>query len=362
VKVFRVLNVAFPFALVCDDTAGGAEQVLGVLDTALVKHGWESFVIAGQGSRVSGTLINGPSIPAVIDKNSESEVRHEYKKIIERVISDFEIDLIHFHGLDFAEYLPDTGIPVLVTLHLPVAWYKGLIERPGLFYNCVSANQMETCGSLGGMIGTITNGVAVNDKYIKKVKGRYAFMMGRVCPEKGFHLGFSASMRAGVASVLAGTVFPYLAHQQYFSNIIVPLLSFQKNRYVGNVGGVKKSRLLGFSMCLLAPSLVKETSSLVAMEAMANGTPVIAFKNGAFGEIIKDNVTGFLVNDEIEMADAISETGRIDPEECFFHVKKNYSIERMVSEYLDLYEKIITGGKELYLKLNKNENRRTYRL
>ena len=348
--MFRVLNVAFPFALVCDDTAGGAEQVLGALDTALVKYGWESFVIAAQGSRVSGTLINGPSIPAIIDENSESAVRQEYKKLLERVISDFEIDLIHFHGLDFSEYLPDTGTPVLVTLHLPVGWYKGLIERPGLFYNCVSVNQMETCGALNGMVGTIANGVAVNDKYTKNVKGRYAFMMGRVCPEKGFHLGFNASMRAGVASVLAGTIFPYVVHQQYFSNIIVPLLSFQKNRYIGNVGGVKKRRLLGCSMCLLAPSLVRETSSLVAMEAMANGTPVIAFKKGAFGEIIKDKVTGFLVNDELEMADAINEAGRIDQEECFLNVKKTYSIERMVSEYLDLYQKIITEGRELYSK------------
>lgn len=342
--------MAFPFASVRDDTAGGAEQILGAVDKALVINGWKSVVVAAQGSIVSGTLVSGPSVPVTLDKGKEISVRQNYKNIITQVISEYEIDLIHFHGLDFSEYLPETKIPVLVTLHLPVWWYNELTERPGLFYNCVSVNQMETIGPLYGLVGVIKNGVAVNEEYVKKVKGNYTFMMGRICPEKGFHLGFRASMRAGKACVLAGTVFPYFTHKQYFSDSIVPLLNCKKNRYVGNVGGVKKQRLLGYSSCLLATSLVEETSSLVAMEAMANGTPVVAFKRGAFAEIIKNGITGFLVNGESEMSDAINETGKIDPVECFDHVKNNYSLESMVCAYLDLYKRIITNGKELYIK------------
>jgi len=99
---------------------------------------------------------------------------------------------------------------------------------------------------------------------------------------------------------------------------------------------------LSAARCVLIPSLVPETSSLVAMEAFACGTPVIAFRSGALAEIVEDGRTGFLVNDENEMADAIREVERLDIQACFDVARTRFSIERMTQRYFDLYEQLTT--------------------
>src|SRR6185437_12674942 len=111
--------------------------------------------------------------------------------------------------------------------------------------------------------------------------------------------------------LIAGQVFPYPYHQHYFEAQIRPRLG-RGARFLGPVGFARKRRLLSAARCLLVPSLVAETGSLVAMEALACGTPVVAFPAGALAEIVAPEVTGYVVNNTREMADAITMAESID--------------------------------------------------
>jgi CelD/BcsL family acetyltransferase involved in cellulose biosynthesis len=164
--------------------------------------------------------------------------------------------------------------------------------------------------------------------------------LGRICPEKGFHHGLDAARRAGVKFRLAGQVFPYEAHEHYFATEIVPRLG-PDAEFIGPVATEAKQRLLANARCLLVPSLVPETSSLVAMEAIAAGTPVIAFANGALAEIIDHGVTGFIVRSGEEMADAIAAVGDLDPEVCRTTAIVRFSREAMTAKYLTLYDTLV---------------------
>jgi glycosyltransferase involved in cell wall biosynthesis len=135
-------------------------------------------------------------------------------------------------------------------------------------------------------------------------------------------------------------VFPYQAHQEYFNQEIRPRLG-SRCRFIGPIGCRQKRRWLGRARCLILPSLVPETSSLVAMEALACGTPVVAFATGALPSIVEHGKTGFLVRDLPEMAAAIRDVGQIDPQACRRAAQARFSLERMRTGYLECYEMLV---------------------
>lgn len=142
---------------------------------------------------------------------------------------------------------------------------------------------------------------------------------------------------------MAGPVFPWPDHVRYFETHIRPRLS-RTCRWIGPIQGERKRRLLSIARCVLIPSLVEETSSLVAMEALAAGTPVIAFAAGALREIVEEGLTGFLVRNVAEMAAAISRVECVDSETCRRAARERFDLSRSTRAYLDLYSRMATGG------------------
>ncbi len=149
-----------------------------------------------------------------------------------------------------------------------------------------------------------------------------------------------AAQMAGVPVLLAGETFPYEAHLRYLREEIEPRLG-EAARLLGPVTGTKKTRLLARARCLLLPTLAPETSSLVAIEAMAVGTPVVAYRSGAIPDVVEDGRTGFLVDDVAGMAAAIRRTAEIDPAMCRSVVASRFPLSRMVEGYLALYSKVL---------------------
>lgn len=343
----RVLNVSYPFAPVRPDTPGGAEQVLLALDKALVRSGHGSFVVAPVGSRVSGTLLPTPSPAGVIDAQARAAVYEACRSAIRDALEKLNIDVVHMHGIDFHEYMPPEGVPVLVTLHLPVSWYpEGALkaQRPCTYFNCVSKAQERSLPEGAGPAIRIDNGVDIDVwQSVRTVKKDYALSMGRICPEKGFHIAMDAAGAAGVPFILAGAVFGYKEHEEYFRDFISPRLS-DVSRFIGPVSPGRKRRLLSAARCLIAPSLAAETSSLVAMEALASGTPVIAFPNGALAEIVEDGRTGFLVKDEKEMSSAIRDCQGLSSEACRRSAAERFSSAAMIGKYFETYGNIAACG------------------
>ena len=344
-----VLSIAYPLAPVSPDAAGGSEQILSLLDRTLVQNGHRSVVIACRGSSVAGTLVEAPLPAGELNDAVRERAQERYPILIERALDRWSFDLVHMHSLDFHSYLPPPGVPVLVTLHLPPDWYPESIfrlTRPDTWLHCVSASQQRCCPPTGILMGHIANGVPVERLRFLKRKRNFALALGRICPEKGFHLALDAASDAGVPAVIAGEIFRYRAHQDYFSSEIGPRLdrgnsarnAVKPARFLGPVGFARKRRLLAAARCLLTPSLVPETSSLVSMEAIASGTPVIAFASGALPEIVEHGRTGFIVRDAREMAEAIRQVGSIDPAECRRAACERFSADRMIREYLSRYE------------------------
>jgi glycosyltransferase involved in cell wall biosynthesis len=193
------------------------------------------------------------------------------------------------------------------------------------------------------LLPDIENGVPLEELTAHHAKRNFAFTLGRICPEKNFQTALDVGVRAGVPVLLAGEVFRYEWHEQYFRNEIVPRLD-GKRRYIGPVGLARKRRLLTAARCLLQPSLAPETSSLVAIEALACGTPVIAFPSGALPDIIEHGVTGFIVNNTEEMAEAIAASDGIDPEACREAARARFSLDHMVRRYFDVYQRLAERG------------------
>lgn len=340
-----VLSVAYPFAPVGPDTPGGAEQILGTLDAALAARGHRSIVVACEGSAPRGILVATPGPDGTIDESTRHALQERHRTAVRKALRKWHVDLVHMHGLDFHKYLPPPGVPVLVTLHLPFGSYEPgalRVSRPGTFFHCVSAAQRRTWPGFPPLLPDIENGVPVDDLFAPTRKRNFVVSLGRICPEKGFHLALEAAKRAKVPILLAGQVFPYEAHGKYFRERILPRLD-RKRKFIGAVGFRRKRRLLTAARCLLAPSLAPETSSLVAMEALACGTPVIAFPQGALADLIEDGRTGFLVKDEIEMAAAIQKCGCIDPQVCRQAARARFDAGRMIDSYFAAYRRILTG-------------------
>jgi glycosyltransferase involved in cell wall biosynthesis len=344
-----VLQVAYPLAPVGADSVGGAEQILSSLDAGLVSAGCRSLVIACEGSKTHGILLATPRCEGRLDEESCRMAQERHRKAIERALERWEVDLVHMHGIDFHCYLPPPGPPVLATLHLPPSWYPPEVfhvRRPHTWLNCVSKSQQAACPASPRLLPEIENGVAVELLPAPHAKRRYTLCLGRICPEKGFHIALDAARDAHIPLLLAGEVFRYQAHEQYFEQQIVPRLD-QTRRFLGPVGMQRKRRLLAAARCLLVPSLAPETSSLVAMEALACGTPVVAFPSGALGEIIEQGRTGFLVHDQKEMGEAIVACAQLDPEACRQSARRRFPLSRMVRQYMRLYQILASGEEDL---------------
>ena len=141
--------------------------------------------------------------------------------------------------------------------------------------------------------------------------------------------------------VIAGNL--HSADREYFASQILPRLDGDLIRYVGEAGYHEKRKLLSEARCLLAPITWDEPFGLFMVEAMACGTPVVAFDRGAVPEVVKHGETGFVVNALDEMAAAVEQVHRIDPKLCRQHVVRNFDVPRMVDDYLAAYERILSA-------------------
>jgi glycosyltransferase involved in cell wall biosynthesis len=339
--------VAFPFAPVGPYGVGGAEKVLAELDAALVAEGHRSLVVACAGSLVAGELFAAPMPErALISDSDRRWHRWRFQAAIDRALSKYSIDLIHMHGMDFDQHVLPPDIPVLVTLHVPIAWYRPEVWETyagRVQFQCVSQSQRRTCPSVLGEPPVIENGIPLPPVRLDRQREDFALALGRICPEKNVHEALEAGTLAGTRVLLGGHVFPYREHGEYFEEKVKPLLNREDvpHSFLGALETERRQRLLARAKCLLHPTLAPETSSLVAMEALAAGTPVIAYPSGALPEIVDDGVTGFLVNNVEEMAAAIHRVHQIRPEDCRAAAEQRFSRDRMVHDYFDRYASMV---------------------
>lgn len=344
--MIRVLSVPYALAPVGMDCAGGAEVVLAQIDRALVERGHRSLVVGPEGSRVAGTLLSTGPLPSLFDERTRAAVIERARRAIIDALAHFDVDVVHLHGLDFAEVVPPLDRPVLITLHMPIGFYSPdalLAWSKRAELACVSRSQASALPApLEERAIVVENGVDLERYRPRPGAYDYALTLGRICPEKNFPDAIDAAKRAHVPLLVAGQVHAYDSHERHFRDAILPRLG-PGARFLGPVRGARKIRLLSGARCVLVPSLVQETSSLVALEALASGTPVIAYRAGALADIVEDGRTGFLVDDVASMAEAIANVGSLDRSACRESAERRFDLRRTTSAWISRLEALAEG-------------------
>jgi glycosyltransferase involved in cell wall biosynthesis len=335
-----VLSVASPSAPVDPDLFGAAERVLLRLDEALVEAGHRSVVLAPEGWRGFGEVIAVPPVPRLQDEKRLWSARELHRRAVEGILYRAKIDLVHMHGIDFRHYLPPPGVPVLATLHAPADWYGPEAlrpTRPDTWLNPVSDAQAASLRPNPHLLPAVNEGIDVPDRLPPHAKRRFALVLSTIAPEHGIDIALDAARKAGIPLLVVGDVPEGADGALYFREEIALRLDALR-RYVGPIAGARTERLLAAARCLLVPSLVEETSPLLAREALALGTPVVGFADGPLAGTIDHGRTGFLVSDPTEMAGAIATAPVLDPETCRRIAAERFSTGRMVGQYFDLYD------------------------
>lgn len=338
--VLTILSVAFPLLPVGSGSGGGAEQILYLLEKGIVEAGHRSIVVAARGSDVSGELVETLAAASEITEAVQAEAQQIHGLKIVQVLASTHVDLIHFHGLDFYAYAPAAKAAMLATLHLPLDLYPASALTGSVILNCVSHSQAEVNSVAAGW-PIVENGIDTAQYKLGSGRRGYLLWVGRICAEKGVDIALRVAHRLELPMVVAGPVHPFRDHQVYFNEKVSPLLDAER-RYVGPVDLKNKIQLLSEARCLLIPSLIAETSSLVAMEAMASGTPVIAFRSGALPEIVEHRKTGFVVDSEDEMSAAVANVADLSPQTCRSIALERFDAKRMTGDYVALYRRITT--------------------
>ncbi len=349
VNQLSILYVSYPLLTVTPESAGGAEQMLLAVEREMHAAGHRTTVAASKGSQVNGNLlITGR--PADGPDQYERREREHYTAILDSLRQQSnEFDLIHDKSGSFFRHAAECPVPVLATLHLPRSFYRenhfGNIPS-NLYFNCVSQSQAKTFSDLPNFLGVVENGIAVEEFPFTASKRDYLLWLGRICEEKAPHLAIAAAQKAEMPLVIAGQVYPFRYHQEFYEREVRPHLDGGV-RLVDTPTLEQKLELLANARALLLTSTAEETSSLAAMEAMACGTPAVAFRRGAFPEVVADGETGFVVESLEEIPQALREVNRISPEACRSRVELHFSASRMAQDYQELYRRVLISAKRV---------------
>jgi glycosyltransferase involved in cell wall biosynthesis/CelD/BcsL family acetyltransferase involved in cellulose biosynthesis len=338
-----ILIVAPPFSTIGPQAVGGAEQVIAALDAALVAAGHRSLVLACGGSEVRGRLLPLPRQDDPTTTAAHALARGRLRAALEQALRDWPVDLVHLHGADFHHYLPPAGPPALVTLHAHPAQYPEEAlrpRRPFTYLHCVSPAQRLACPPGTALIGDIPGGVDLERLRPRERKGDFALALGRFAAEKGLRVALEAAALADMPLLLAGRALT-VADVRHFAADLAPRLDARR-RCLGVLSEPARRRLLARARCVVVPSLTPSACSLVAMEALASGTPVVASALGSLPELIEDGRTGFVVpaGDVEAFARAMRDCAELRPEDCRRAAEERLGLARMTDGFLEAYARL----------------------
>ena len=268
------------------------------------------------------------------------EIRHAMHAY--EAIRDF--DIVHDHtvfGPVYAEHV--TNQPVLTTIHGPfndelTDIYERIADHVPII--AISHAQHVPVPHIP-IAKVIHHGVDASDFPIGTGAGGFCLFLGRMSPDKGAHRAVVAAKQAGVPLVMIGKMREAWEFE-YYEEHVKPHLS-DDVQYLGEVPHEEKVQLLADAKALLFPIRWNEPFGMVMIEALACGTPVISFPEGAAPEVVDHGRTGFLVNSEEEMADALGRIEEIDRADCRAAVEGYFSTDRMVGEHIALFEEILAN-------------------
>jgi glycosyltransferase involved in cell wall biosynthesis len=346
----RIAMLAPPWIPVPAPGYGGIEEVVRLLCDGLVTRGHDVTLFAAPTSRSRAdvhTVLDEPH-PDEIER-SRWEVDHVAQAfaVIDEARSDRPYDVVHDHcGFTALAMADRLATPLVHTLHGPfddetLTFYAAHGHKAAIV--AISDAQRRDGPPALRDVPVVHNPLDFNEWPLEEQPGDHVLWMGRMAPIKGPHRAIAAARAAGVPLVLAGPVQP--GQEEFFAEQVEPHIDGEHVRYVGELGGEDKAKAYGCARAVLMPIRWAEPFGLVMTEAMACGTPVIAFREGSAPEVVDEGVTGFIVDDEDEMAAAIGRVGEIDRAGCRAQAQRRFGVEVTVNGYEAVYEHAVAAGR-----------------
>jgi glycosyltransferase involved in cell wall biosynthesis len=314
----RIAMLAPPWIPIPPPGYGGIEYVVALLTDALVARGNEVELFCAPGSRSSAQV--RPLLPKAHPEAIERalfEADHVGRAF--RLIEAAEpFDVLHDHNSATTLAMADRqSLPVVHTVHGPFdedtsEFYGHNGANGGLV--CISRSQAGQAPQGANVVDVVYNPIDVDAWPVGYHKQDYLLWLGRFVPEKGPQRAIQVAKTAGRPLILAGNV--QRGYERFFATEIEPHIDGQAITYVGEVGGARKQQLFADAFAFLMPIRWPEPFGMVIVEALAAGTPVLAFAQGAAPEIVEHGKSGFLVDDEDEMAAMVDQAAQIDPDDC----------------------------------------------
>lgn len=340
----KILQIAPLWETVPPPAYGGTEAVVYTLVEELVRRGHQVTLCASGDSLTSAQLssVYHRSLRAADDLAVKQPYSWHHAVLSLRDAREY--DIVHNHAgeevMALAHLVP--GVPMLTTMHCLITPDTKIIwDHYRSYYNTISWSEGRLMPEITGgtFAGMVYNAIDVPTFPFDYEKDDYLLFLARISPEKAPNLAVEVARRSGRRLIIAGKVDPndFL----YFSSVVAPLIDGHQVVYAGEADARLKRELYRKAHGLLMPIIWEEPFGLTMIEAMACGTPVIAFNRGAVPEIVGHGETGFIVQTVEEMTEAVARLGQIDPRRCREHVAAHFDAPVMADAYLRLYERIL---------------------
>jgi glycosyltransferase involved in cell wall biosynthesis len=316
---------------------GPWERLVSILTEGLVARGLDVTLFATADS-VTTARVHAVAPRGYSEDSSFDPKVYEGLHIAAAFERAADFDVLHNHF----DFLPLTysrlvSTPLVTTVHgfssdriLPV--YRAYNDI-GFYVAISNADRRSELR----YAATIHHGIPLSEFTLRTEPEDYLLYFSRIHPDKGTREAVELARRTGRKLIIAGIIHD----AAYFGDWVEPYLDGDRIRYVGSVGPADRDALLGGAAALIHLIGFEEPFGLSVVEAMATGTPVIAYPRGSMPEIVMDGVTGFLVSDLDAAADALGRLADVDRRACRAHIQAHFSAERMVDDYIRLYEEIV---------------------
>lgn len=339
----RIAQVAPLYESVPPQMYGGTERIVSYLTEELVAQGHDVTLFASADSSTTARLVPCAPRSLRLDTECVDQLAHHVLMLdtVLRLRHDF--DIIHYH-VDYLHFPLSRWLdtPRVTTLHgrldipdlLPL--YAAFQDEPVV---SISDSQRAPL-PMANWVGTVPHGLPRDLCEPGSGAGGYLAFLGRISPEKRVDYAVEIAGAARLPLKVAAKIDR--ADREYFERDVAHLFEYPHVQYIGEIGEGEKTHLLADAAALLFPIDWEEPFGLVMIEAMARGTPVIAFRRGSVPEVVEDGVSGFVVDTIAEAVDAVRRLDTLSRARCRAEFERRFTATRMAHDYIDVYRSLLT--------------------